>query len=137
MITKDIAYKASGRAFTGYLADDESRGGRRPGVLLCHQGNGLSDHTKERARMLAELGYVAFALDMYGEPVTGREQAMALLQGLIADLPELEARARAGLAVLAAQPNVDPKRLAAIGFCFGGTVVLEMARTIEGLACVV
>lgn len=137
MITKDIAYRSGDKSLTGYLADDESRGPHRPGVLVCHQGNGVSDHTKERARMLAELGYVAFALDMYGEPVTSREQAMALLQGLMKDPPELQARAGAGLDVLAAQANVDKKRLAAIGYCFGGGVVLEMARSIEGLSCVV
>jgi dienelactone hydrolase len=137
MITKDIVYKSGDKTLTGYLACDDSRGPGRPGVLVCHQGNGLSAHTKERARMLAERGYVAFALDMYGEPVTGREQAMALLQGLMNNPTEMMTRARAGLDVLAAQANVDAKRLAAIGYCFGGSVVLEMARAIEGMACVV
>jgi len=137
MIGKDIAYRCGDRNLVGYLANDETRGPGRPGVLVCHQGNGVSDHTKERARMLAELGYVAFALDMYGEPVTSREQAMALLQGLMKNPPELETRARAGLDVLVSQPHVDAKRLAAIGYCFGGWVVLEMARSVDGLACVV
>jgi dienelactone hydrolase len=137
MIEKDIAYRYGDKTMVGFLADDETRGPARPGVLLCHQGNGVSDHTKERARMLAGLGYVAFALDMYGEPVTSREHAMALLQGLMKDGPELQKRARAGLDVLVSQPHVDARRLAAIGFCFGGWVVLEMARSIEGLASVV
>ena len=137
MIERDIAYPYGAKNMVGFLADDETRGPGRPGVLVCHQGNGVSDHTKQRARMLAELGYVAFALDMYGEPVTSREHAMGLLQGLMTDAPELETRARAGLEVLLSQPHVDAKRLAAIGFCFGGWVVLEMARSVEGLACVV
>ena len=85
MIEKDIAYRYGDKTMVGFLADDETRGPGRPGVLVCHQGNGVSDHTKERARMLAGLGYVAFALDMYGEPVTSRDHAMALLQGLMQD----------------------------------------------------
>ena len=137
MITKDVAYTAGTLALTGYLADEESRGGKRPGVLVCHQGNGLADHAKERARMLAELGYVAFALDMYGKVATSRDEAMALLQGLVADPHELRKRARAGLDVLASQPNVDATRLAAVGYCFGGGVVLELARAVDTLSCVV
>ena len=136
MLTKDIAYKIDGKTYTGYLADDESRGKNRPGVLVCHQGNGLVEHAKERARMLAELGYVAFALDMYGQIATTMQEAMAWLQALVADPPELRKRAEAGLGVLKDQPNVDKHRLAAIGYCFGGGVVLEMARSVPGLACV-
>jgi dienelactone hydrolase len=137
MITKDIGYQIDGKTYTGYLADDETRTGKRPGVLVCHQGGGLREHTKERAQMLAGLGYVAFALDMFAEVATSREQAMALITGLSQDPPELRKRARAGLEVLKAQPSVDPRRLAAIGYCFGGGVVLEMARSEPELACVV
>jgi dienelactone hydrolase len=137
MITKAIPYAVDDLALTGYLAFDESRAGKRPGVLVCHQGNGLSEHTKERARMLAELGYAAFALDMYGEVATGRERAMQLFQGLIQNPSELRKRAKAGLDVLVAQPDVDAKRLAATGYCFGGGVVLELARAVDTLGCVV
>jgi dienelactone hydrolase len=137
MILRDVPYTLDGKTLTGYLADNEARGARRPGVLVCHQGGGLTDHTRERARMLAEIGYVAFALDMYGEVAANREQAMALINGLINDPPELRKRAQAGLDVLKAQPSVDPMRLAAIGYCFGGSVVLEMARSTEELSCVV
>jgi len=137
MLTKDIAYKVDGKTYTGYLADDDKRGPNRPGILVCHQGNGLVDHAKERARMLAELGYVAFALDMYGQVASNMQEAMSWLQALVANPAELRKRAEAGLGVLRDQPNVDKKRLAAIGYCFGGGVVLEMARSVPGLACVV
>jgi dienelactone hydrolase len=118
MFTKDIAYECDDKTLTGYLAD--GAGGRRvPGVLVCHQGMGLTEHARERARMLAELGHVAFARDLVGHPAL------------------LRRRAAAGLDVLKAQPGVDPGRLAAIGYCFGGGVVLEMARCHPELACVV
>ena len=136
MNTKDIAYEIDGKTHTGYLADGAS-GKPAPGVLVCHQGGGLTEHAKERARMLAELGYVAFALDMYGEVATGREHAMALITGLVQNPPLLRKRAAAGFDVLKAQPGVDTGRLAAIGYCFGGGVVLEMARCHTELACVV
>jgi dienelactone hydrolase len=136
MNTKDIAYDIDGKTHTGYLADG-ANGRRVPGVLVCHQGGGLTDHTRERARMLAELGYVAFALDMYAELATSLDQAKALIAGLLANLPLLRKRAAAGLDVLKAQAGVDTGRLAAIGFCFGGGLVLEMARCHPELACVV
>ena len=137
MITKDISYEIDGKTYIGYLAEDETRTGKRPGVLICHQGNGLTEHTKNRARMLAELGYTAFALDMYAEVATSMEHAMSLLNGLTQNPPELRKRASAGLEVLKAQASVDTSRLAAIGYCFGGGVVLEMARSMPELACVV
>ena len=136
MITKDIAYPIDGKTYTGYLADG-SAAGKTPGVLVCHQGGGLTEHARERARMLAELGYVAFALDMYAEVAPDMPRAMALINALVADPPLLRKRATAGLDVLKAQPTVDPSRLAAIGYCFGGGVVLELARTNPELACVV
>jgi len=136
MNTKDITYKSGDKTLTGYLADG-SNGGKAPGILVCHQGGGLRDHEKERARMLAELGYVAFALDVYGTIVTKMEEAMPLMNALLADPNELRARAKAGLDVLKSQPNVDTKRLAAIGFCFGGGLVLELSRAMPELSCVV
>jgi dienelactone hydrolase len=97
----------------------------------------LRDHEKERARMLAGLGYVAFALDMYGTVAGSREQAMELLNGVTGNPALWGSRIRAGLAQLKAQPNVDPKRLAAIGFCFGGMTAIEAVRASDELACVV
>jgi dienelactone hydrolase len=137
MLTKDIAYQHAGKTLTGYLANDDSRGGRRPGVLLCHQGGGLTEHTKERARMLAELGYVAFALDMYGAVATSREQSMTLMTALTQNPRALRVHAHAGLDLLKSRPEVDPARIAAIGYCFGGGVALELARSRTDLAAVV
>jgi len=136
MLTKDISYSVEGKTFTGYLADDDTRGSARPGVLVCHQGGGLTEHAKERARMLAELGYVAFALDMYGEAVTGMEHAMGLLRGLMQNPALMRARAHAAFDLLKGQSNVDPKRLAAVGYCFGGAVVLEIARSRSDVSAV-
>jgi dienelactone hydrolase len=136
MITTHIAYPIDGKTHTGYLADGSS-GRKAPGILVCHQGLGLTEHARERARMLAELGYVAFALDMFGEVATSPEHAAALINGMVGDPPLMRKRAGAGFDVLKAQPGADTSRLAAIGFCFGGALVLELARVHPELACVV
>lgn len=136
MNIKDIAYSSDDKALTGYLVDG-SGGKPVPGVLICHQGMGLTEHARQRARMLGELGYIAFALDMYGEVATSREHAMALIGSMASSPVALRRRAAAGLDVLKAQPGVDTGRLAAIGYCFGGAIVLEMARCQPELACVV
>jgi dienelactone hydrolase len=136
MRTDNVEYYVDGTKLTGYLADDASRGRGRPGVLVVHQGRGLAEHTKERARMLAELGYVAFALDMFGETPTDMQHAMKLLQQMAENPALLRQRALAGLQQLKDQANVDTNRLAAIGYCFGGGVVLELARLNVGLAAV-
>jgi len=137
MKTADMVYEVDGTTLTGYLADDETRGGGRPGILIVHQGRGLAEHTRERARMLADLGFVAFALDMFGETPRDMAHAMRLLQHMAGNPALLRRRAMAGLEQLKAQANVDAKRLAAIGYCFGGVVVLELARLGAGLAAVV
>ena len=134
MDLKAIGYEHGGQSFTGYLADG-SNGGPAPGVLVAHEGGGLSRHTKERARKLGELGYVAFALDMYGEEAPTLERAMELGKKLRGDRPALRGRLAAAFEVLKAQPNVDEARLAAIGFCMGGAAVIELARTGAPLAC--
>ena len=87
--------------------------------------------------MLADLGYVAFAMDIFGEPVGTPDRARAFVRALSADLPTLRRRANAALDLLKAQPNVDAARTAAVGFCFGGTTVLELARSGADVACVV
>lgn len=136
MLTKEISYQVSGKTLTGYLAAPDGAD-KRAGVLVCHQGMGMTEHTRERARMIADERHIAFALDMYGETATSREQAMELLQSMTGNPEELRRRALAGLAVLKEQANVDPSRLAAIGYCFGGAVVLELARAAPELKCVV
>jgi len=136
MQTREISYTVGDKKLTGYVAVPDGAG-KRAGVLVCHQGNGITDHTRERARMIADEGHIGFALDMYGETATSREQAMALLQSMTGNPDELRRRALAGLAVLKEQANVDTSRLAAIGYCFGGAVVLELARSAPELKCVV
>ena len=137
MELQPITYEVGGASFAGFLADG-SRGRPAPGVLVAHEGNGLTEHAKDRAAMLAELGYVAFAMDTYGEAAPMElAKAQGLLRALMADPDELRARGAAALDVLVRHPNVDAGRLAGIGFCFGGTTVLELAKSGAPLACVV
>jgi len=138
MQTSDVDYRCGDANLRGYLAFNESLE-RRPGVLVFHEGLGLGDFAMERARRLAALGYVAFAADMYGERRQARNlQEVANLVGVFRDAPDqLRARGRAALATLAAMPEVDDGRIAAIGFCFGGKVVLELARDGADLKAVV
>jgi dienelactone hydrolase len=124
----DLPYAVQGRPCTGYLADGPS-GGRKPGILVIHGGGGLGRHARERADMLGRLGYVAFAADLFGHPVNGLEHAHALTRALTEDWAELRLRCAAALEVLRRRPNVDPDRIAAIGFCFGGQAALELGRS--------
>jgi dienelactone hydrolase len=128
--TERVEYEALGIAMVGYLAVDDEPGGRdRPGVLLMHEGGGQDDNVRRRADRLAELGYLAFALDYFG----GGEQhplpfAQARLGELFENMGATRQLALAGYNVLTAQPGVDRDRIAAIGFCFGGVMALELAR---------
>src|SRR5579863_76650 len=136
-LTKEIQYRDGDTELTGVLVWDESRSGRRPGILVVHGGAGLDEHAKGRARRFAELGFVVFACDIYGAGVAGnRERIMARLMEFRTDRAKLCARARAGLEVLASQPMVDG-RIAAVGYCFGGMPALELARSGAELAGVV
>jgi dienelactone hydrolase len=139
VVTKTVEYRQDGTVMQGFLADDETLKGKRPGVLVVHEWWGLNDFARDKAKQLAELGYVALAGDMYGNGVTtkDREEAARLAGALRGNPNLLRARAQAALKVLAANPRVDPKRLAAIGFCFGGTTVLELAYSGADLAGVV
>ena len=139
MKTETLTYSAGDTTFQGYLADPEGSG-RRPGVLVVHEAPGLNDHPKRRARMLAELGYVALAVDMYGGGRVagpGGDDAMKLMGALREDNDKLRRHVRAGFDALVARPNVDPKRIGAMGYCFGGLCVLELARSGAALAGVV
>jgi dienelactone hydrolase len=139
MKTEDIEYHADGARLVGYLAVDETRPGKRPGVLVAPEGGGLVELTKSIARRLAELGYVAFAMDYYGDgkPLSDRAQIMPKIEAFMAEPGTIRARAAAALAVLAGQPECDPTKLAATGYCFGGTTVLELARSGAELKAVV
>jgi dienelactone hydrolase len=135
---EDIVYEIDGREMVGRLAFDEYRVGPRPAVLVCHEGPGLDEHVKGRAVRLAGLGYVAFALDYHGRgrPLP-REEAMVRLDELRNDADVTRRLARAGLDVLVAQAEVDHERVAAIGYCFGGAMALELARSGADLKAVV
>ena len=129
MSTRAVAYRDGVTELTGEFAWDAERSDKRPGILVVHGGAGLDAHAKGRAKRLAELGYIAFACDMYGNGVAGnRERVMARIAELRDDPAELCRRARAGMDVLLSHPQLDG-RLAAVGYCFGGMVVLELARS--------
>jgi dienelactone hydrolase len=138
MQTRDVDYRCEEANLRGYLAY-ENTAGPRPGVLVFHEGLGLNEFAIERARRLAELGYVALAADMFGERRQGKnlQEIATLVGGLRAEPEILRARGRAALVTLAALPQVDAGRCAAIGFCFGGSVVLELARAGADLKAVV
>ncbi len=127
--TKTIEYKDGGTTLKGVLAWDDAVSGKRPGVLVVHEWWGLNDYAKSRAMELAEEGYVAFALDMYGDDkVTSHgNQAGEWMKQITANVAAWRQRANAGLAVLKAQPQVDAGKVAAIGYCFGGATVMQMA----------
>ncbi len=138
MDERRIEYRAEGVDMVGFLAvpDDD---GTRPGVLVSHEGPGQSDHERGVARRLAELGYVAFALDYNGggERIADREQMFQRVGMLIGDHDQTRRLGRAGLEQLLAEPRVDPDRIAAIGFCFGGTMSLELGRAGEDIKAIV
>jgi dienelactone hydrolase len=137
MMTQSAPYSDGDTSLTGLFVRDAARVEKRPGILVVHGGAGLDDHARGRARRIAELGFVAFACDMYGDGVAGdRARVMACITELTADRDRLCARAQAGIAVLAAHPQVDG-RLAAVGYCFGGMTVLALARSGYELAGVV
>jgi dienelactone hydrolase len=128
--TRAIEYEADGLPLIGHLAYDDSVDGARAAVLVAHEGPGLDRHAKEVAERLAGLGYVAFALDyMGGGKPAPMETMMERLGGLMGDPGRVRALAQAGLDVLLAQPQTDPARVVSVGFCFGGTTCLELARS--------
>lgn len=138
MRIEDIEYDFDGQRMVGHLAIDEYRPGPRPAVLLCHEGSGLDGHVKGRAVRLAGLGYAAFALDYFGDGrPPPRDEAMARLGPLMTDLELTRRLGRAGLEILLAEERVDPERVAAIGYCFGGAMALELARDGVDLQAVV
>lgn len=137
--TEWVQYRHGETLLEGYLAYDDAVKGPRPGVLVVHEWMGLGDYAMKRAEQLAGMGYVAFALDMYGKGVRAKTpEEAAKLSGIYkGDRPLMRARAQAGLDELRKQPLVDPARIAAIGYCFGGTTVLELARSGADVAGVV
>jgi len=139
VVTQNVAYKDGETALEGYLAYDDAGQGKRPGVLVVHEWWGINDYVKGRAQQLAELGYVAFCADIYGKGVRPTTmQDAAKVSGTYRDNRGLlRQRALAALAVLRGDARVDRGRIAAIGYCFGGTTVLELARSGAEIAGVV
>lgn len=131
IVTQRIEYKHGDTVLEGVLAYDDAAKEKRPGVLVCHEWWGMNAYAEKRATMLAELGYVAFALDMFGKGKTTEDakQAGAWAGEVFKDNANLRERAALGLKQLAESDKVDPTRLAAIGYCMGGTVALELARS--------
>ncbi|MGF1644518.1 MAG: dienelactone hydrolase family protein [Thiotrichales bacterium] len=126
--SEKIEYRHGDTQLTGYLYYDDAQQGARPGIMVVHEWWGLNDYVRKRAEMLAELGYVAFAADMYG---TGKAtehaaEAKGWMQQITANQAEWQARAMSGLEQLKKNPLVDPAKTAAIGYCFGGSTVMQM-----------
>jgi dienelactone hydrolase len=130
MPTRDLKYQADGLSMDSQLFL-EPASGKRPGVLVFPEAYGLSEHAIDRARRLSSLGYVALASDLHGnrQQVFDRERIQALLGDLRGNPARIRARAQGALDALCACPEVDTQRIAAIGFCFGGTMALELARS--------
>jgi len=137
--TGNVEYKQGDTVLEGFVAYDDAIKGPRPGILVVHQWMGLTDYEKHRAEMLAQLGYIAFCADIYGKGIRPQNTAEAGAQAgkYKGDRQLLRARVNAGLEALRQQPLVDPKRVGAIGYCFGGTTVIELARNGADVAGIV
>ena len=136
--SKVVEYEAGGQPMQGYLAWDDAAKGKRPGVIVVHEWWGHNAHARHAADKLASAGYVAFALDMFGKGkvTTHPDSAQAFMAAAMQDAEAIPTRFDAALAQLKADPHVDVTRIGAIGYCFGGAVVLGMARAGEDLKAV-
>lgn len=130
IIGKNVEYSADGVTLKGYIAYDSGMKGKGPGILVVHEWWGLNDYARNRAKMLAQLGYTALAVDMYGEGKQAKhpDDAGKFSSEVMKNFPVAKERFLAALEFLKKQPTVDPANIAAIGYCFGGGVVLNMAR---------
>lgn len=130
IVGKEVTYRAGETTLKGYIAYDDSIIGKRPGVLVVHEWWGHNEYSRIRAEMLAEEGYTALALDMYGDGKQAGhpDEASKFAAHVRSNMPQAEARFRAAMELLKSHNTVDPEQIAAIGYCFGGGVVLEMAR---------
>ena len=137
--SETVEYKQGDTVLEGYLVYDDAVQGKRPGIIVVHDWMGFGEYGNKRADMLAQLGYTALAVDIYGKGVRPKNTDEASQQAgkYKGDWKLLRERARAGLDVLKNNPTVDSTKLAAIGYCFGGTTVLEMARDGQDLSGVV
>jgi dienelactone hydrolase len=136
---EEVSYESDGVTFKGYIAWDENKTGERPGVLVVHEWWGHNEYARKRARMLAELGYTALAVDMYGDGKQANHpnDAMKFAGEVVSNLASATARFNAAKALLGKHPTTDGSKTSAIGYCFGGGVVLHMARAgvdLDGVA---
>jgi dienelactone hydrolase len=136
--SQEVDYAHANTQMRGYLAFDDSPSAKRPAVLICHEWWGLNDYIRRRADQITALGYVAMALDMYGQGKTTStpDEAGKLMNSLLSN-PDAIGRVKAALATLQQQPMVDATKIAAIGYCMGGSMALHMARAALPLAGVV
>ncbi|MGQ0702323.1 MAG: dienelactone hydrolase family protein [Gemmatimonadales bacterium] len=137
--TREIEYRRNGAVLKGFIAWDSAGAGRRPGVLVVHEWWGHNEHARNAAQRLAEAGYVGFALDLYGDGkvTTHPDTAPMFMAEATRDPAVLNARFAAAREELLREPHVDPERIGAIGYCFGGMVVLSQARAGADLDAVV
>ena len=135
---KEVSYEADGTKLKGYVAYDDAVKGKRPGVLVVHEWWGLNNYARKRVRMLAKQGYTALALDMYGNGKMAHhpDDAQKFSNEVSQNEALAKARFEAALALLKQQKTVDADNIGAIGYCFGGSVVLNMARIGEPLKVV-
>jgi dienelactone hydrolase len=136
MHTELVKYTADGLTMDSHLYYDDAQKGPRPGILVFPEAFGLGEHAKSRAERLAGLGFVTLACDLHGNGgmVSGLPAVMAILGPMMADPSHTRARARGGYDALIARPEVDHQKIAAIGYCFGGTMALELARSGAAIA---
>ena len=136
---ESIDYRAGDSVLKGYLVWDDAKGGHQPGVLVVHEWWGLNDYARKRARMLAELGYTALAVDMYGDGKNSEhaKDAEAFMNSVVKNEGVSRQRFLAARDLLAGRPDVDADNIGAIGYCFGGSTVLNMARLGVDLKAVV
>ncbi|PKL76304.1 MAG: dienelactone hydrolase [Candidatus Melainabacteria bacterium HGW-Melainabacteria-1] len=141
LVSRDVDYQHQGQAMQGYLVYDDAlvKPGKTPGILVFHAWMGIGSHERQWANQLAELGYIAFAPDIYGHGIRPNtpQTAGAEAGKYRADRALMRARAQAGLERLQLEPMADPGQIGAIGFCFGGGVALELARSGAALQGVV
>ena len=137
--TQNVSYQVNGVELNGYLATPEGLVKKTPGILVVHEWWGHNDYARRRAEMLAELGYIAFALDMYGDGKVAEhpDDAKAYMQEATSNPKVLLDRFQGALDLLKQQEHIDPNNIAAIGYCFGGAVVLNMARSGSDIKAVV
>jgi dienelactone hydrolase len=130
VVGKEVSYRSDNTQLKGYIAYDDSIKGLRPGILVVHEWWGHNAYARHRADMLAELGFTALAVDMYGDGKQAEhpDDAGKFAGAVRRNMPQAEARFRAAMKLLHKHPTVDKQQTAAIGYCFGGGIVLEMAR---------